>query len=78
MSLFQNLTSTCVVVQQLDDGMRSDAHNGMIVASTVLAVVGVQFLHNCYALYTRYRARASSTKDLTPIVPPTTNVTSHV
>jgi hypothetical protein len=58
MSAFQNST-TCFVVQQLDDDMRTDAHNGMIVGSTVLAVVGVQFLFNCYAMYVRYKRKNS-------------------
>jgi hypothetical protein len=64
------MTSTCVVVHQYDEEMRNDSHNGMVISSTVLAIVGVQFLYNCYTMYKQYRTRVTARKDLTSIVPP--------
>jgi len=49
-----------VIMQMIDDGLKSDIHNSMILSSTVLAVVAVGFLVKGYSMYKNYRKCSSS------------------
>jgi hypothetical protein len=72
MSSFRNVSSdvlnnssdsgslTSVIMQMIDDGLKNDIHNSMILSSTVLAVVAVGFLVKGYSMYTNYRKTLSN------------------
>lgn len=72
MSSFRNVSSdvlnnssdsgslTSVIMQMIDDGLKNDIHNSMILSSTVLAVVAVGFLVKGYSMYTNYRKNVSN------------------